>query len=395
MCAQRGLSAPVRVSFGDVPGARGQLHEPDRRFRLPDVWHVVPGRLPGEGRRHHPDVRPTRPARRRGRARLRRDELGRRPRDRDPVRRRKDAVGRSERPRRAGGRRGHAVVHGRLGAPVSRVRLSLGLSVVDRAVSGDRLERGHRPHARARRRGRGVTSGGSPRPDLRRRPPRPPRPRRHLGEPVAGRLRPAAFRHRARREPSVAGLPRRRHRGGSGRERVQPGTVRVAKRTEARSWELVGDAMRTGASELGTTSLAIDATGQPVVAWEESAEIHVARFDGSSWKALGGAVGDATLPAFTPALAMGPPAAPHALRSCSRRRRRPRTASCARTAGATARAGERSAAGRSRARPCRCRRARSPSMRTVRRSWAGRAAASSRRRTGAGHIGTSRSSTMA
>jgi hypothetical protein len=54
----------------------------------------------------------------------------------------------------------------------------------------------------------------------------------------------------------------------------------------------------------------MDASGNPVVAWQEWAEIHVARFDGAAWMALGGAVGDATLPAGSPAIAMGPGDAP-------------------------------------------------------------------------------------
>jgi hypothetical protein len=80
----------------------------------------------------------------------------------------------------------------------------------------------------------------------------------------------------------------------------------VAKRSSAGSWAVVGDAVRTGASELGSTSLAIDASGNPVVAWQEGAEIHVARFDGAAWKPLGGAVGGASLPARSPSIAMGP-----------------------------------------------------------------------------------------
>lgn len=86
-----------------------------------------------------------------------------------------------------------------------------------------------------------------------------------------------------------------------------PTTVRVAKRVAAGSWTLVGVAARTEATWIGSTSLALDESGYPVVAWTESGQVHAARWDGQAWNALGGAVGDSTLAVGEgPALALGP-----------------------------------------------------------------------------------------
>lgn len=85
-----------------------------------------------------------------------------------------------------------------------------------------------------------------------------------------------------------------------------PTAVRVAKRVAAGSWALAGDAVRTGGTSIMATSLALDAAGNPVVAWDDNGQIHVSRFDGTAWNAVGGAVGDATLFANDPSIALGP-----------------------------------------------------------------------------------------
>lgn len=74
-----------------------------------------------------------------------------------------------------------------------------------------------------------------------------------------------------------------------------PSTIRVAKRSEAGTWTLVGDAVRTGANAIGSIALALDASGGPIVAWSELGQVHAARWGGESWQALGGVVGDPTL----------------------------------------------------------------------------------------------------
>lgn len=70
-----------------------------------------------------------------------------------------------------------------------------------------------------------------------------------------------------------------------------PNTVRVAARTGAGSWSLVGDSAYVG-SIVAATSLALDANERPIVAWgQANGEIHAARYNGTSWNALGGAIG--------------------------------------------------------------------------------------------------------
>lgn len=85
-----------------------------------------------------------------------------------------------------------------------------------------------------------------------------------------------------------------------------PTTVRVASRTGAGNWSLVGGPAHTGTAMVAFTSLALDASGHPVVAWQEgNKDVHAARFDGTSWSALGGPVGGVTN-AARPSIALGP-----------------------------------------------------------------------------------------
>ena len=53
------------------------------------------------------------------------------------------------------------------------------------------------------------------------------------------------------------------------------------------AWTHLGSALNTAAPSLSTSSLALDAAGNPVVAWVEGGQGYVSRWDGTSWKRVG------------------------------------------------------------------------------------------------------------
>ena len=70
---------------------------------------------------------------------------------------------------------------------------------------------------------------------------------------------------------------------------------------EANYWQQVGSSVATGSS----ASLALDeATGYPVVAYDDSSNIYVKRWNGSNWVQLGGILDVNTNSSFDPSLAL-------------------------------------------------------------------------------------------